>query len=65
MICANPDCRTTEMKPDFIKIINGNKVIYYCSNKCYSKYHKAGYKFKYGKENILSINWGKINMGGF
>lgn len=69
MQCENPDCKTTEMKPDYIKITRpGGRTIYYCSQWCFSKKHKI--KFNYGKQSYgkksakVYINWGKINMGG-
>lgn len=65
MICENPDCRTNEMKPDFIIIKKlGERTIYYCSQRCFSKTHKV--KFVYGKQSIKSNpDWSKIYMGGY
>lgn len=65
MICENPDCKTTEMKPDYIKITRlGGGTIYYCSQWCFSKTHKV--KFVYGKQPTKGyIDWQKIYMGGW
>ncbi|GAI84521.1 unnamed protein product, partial [marine sediment metagenome] len=51
--------------PDYIKITRpGGKIIYYCSQWCFSKIHKV--KFVYGKQPAKGyIDWQKIYMGGW
>jgi len=51
MRCANENCRSREMKYNFIKITKpGRKTIYYCSQRCFNKSHKVEFRWGFQRD---------------
>jgi len=65
MICANPKCKSKEMKNSYIKIINGKKITYFCSQECFNKFNNVKLDFRILGKRGSFIDWKKINMGRF
>lgn len=66
MKCANPKCRTTEMKNNRIKIIKiDGIIIYFCSQECFNKFNNVKFDFRILGKMGSFIDWKKVNMGGF